>query len=139
MRKIAKVYLVDDSEIDNYFHKMVCEKSGVVEQLQSFTCAAQALAHFNVCPVKAGEFIFLDISMPRMTGFEFLEALNGHEAVQGMTPFVIVVSTSNNPADSIRAKESSIVHDYLGKALSTAYLTALSERSGEKASDLNPG
>ncbi len=127
MGQIAKVYLIDDSDIDNYFHQIVCEQTDVVAEMKCFTCPERALRYFAFSPIQEGEFLFLDINMPRMTGFQFLDQISTHPATVDRDPFVIIVSTSSNPDDAERAMRYEIVRDYHTKALTADYLIALSE------------
>ncbi len=127
MSKIAKAYLVDDSDIDNMLHTIVSEKSGVVTEVIANTSAEDALQKFETTtPLQDGDFIFLDINMPKMNGYEFLEKLSQHESVQNIEPCVVMVSTSSNPKDEAKSRAFPIVHDYMTKPLTTEALVQLS-------------
>lgn len=129
MSNISTVYLVDDSDVDNYFHTIVSEKSGVVDRIVANTCPESALEGLKNKPLQEGEFIFLDINMPRMSGFEFLDELSRYPSIEVLPPFVVMVSTSSNPKDKERAHSYSIVKDYLTKPLTAEFLISLSSNS----------
>lgn len=133
MSKIAKAYLVDDSDIDNMLHSIICEKSGAVEQVVANTDAEDAVKKFmTTTPLQEGEFIFLDINMPKMNGYEFLEKLSEYAPVHELPPFVVMVSTSSNPKDEAKSRAFPIVLDYMTKPLTAEALLKLSTVAAER-------
>ena len=77
MNKILKsVLLIDDNKADNFIHKAYIMKHGGVETIEMVTGGEEALKFLT--SKASGEYprpelIFLDINMPRMNGWEFLE------------------------------------------------------------------
>jgi CheY-like chemotaxis protein len=123
MKKLHQVMLIDDDNITNYMHKAVIDDLAISEHIllsNSGDEALESLQELSNCP----ELVFLDINMPAMDGFEFLEevqqlALPGKEAM-----VIIVLSTSTNP-DDIR-KISRLGHyEYLNKPLTHEKLVAV--------------
>lgn len=113
---LQRVVLVDDSDADNFLHRLVLEEAGLVEDIQIFLYAEDALAYLQRMEPGAVNLILLDINMPRMNGFEFLEAYQD----LGLDPssiVIIMLTTSINPDDEERARRYRIVKDFLNKPL----------------------
>ena len=75
--QLSCIMLVDDNESDNFFHQLTIENSNCAEKIICFNMAKDALAYLenNQAPIYVQpDIIFLDINMPGMNGWEFLEA-----------------------------------------------------------------
>lgn len=92
-KPIRRVVLVDDDSTDNFLHKRVLTRSGLVEDVVAFEQPEAALEYLATLdhPV---DLICLDINMPRMNGFEFLEAYQTLEIASSLPPIVVILSTS---------------------------------------------
>lgn len=114
--KIRTLMMIDDNQIDQMIYDRIIKRSGLVETVISFSMAENALAHLAANPDDRPDIILLDINMPKMDGFEFLEAA---EKAFGADFCVVVVmlTTSLNPRDKERANAFQMVKSYLGKPL----------------------
>lgn len=65
--------LIDDSEGDNFFHGLLLERSGLALRVKVFEWAEKALEWFADSAGHDVDLVLLDINMPRMDGFEFLD------------------------------------------------------------------
>ena len=117
-RKLNCVLLVDDNESDNFIHKRILEKAGIAHHVEIAMNGQEAL-DFLTTRLKGDlsdkanykpELIFLDINMPVMDGWEFLEEYNKLEDAQKGRVVFIMLTTSCNPADRAKA-EMIIGHD----------------------------
>ena len=119
------VMVIDDSEIDLLFARIVLERSGVAHQLVLLESAQAALALLVGPPALAVDLILLDINMPGMNGFEFLAAY-GQQCAHPAP--VMMLSSSPDPADRAQALRHGFVRDYLTKPLAPAMAARLAER-----------
>lgn len=111
-KKLNCVLLVDDNESDNFFHKRVILKSGITDRVEIVINGKEAIDFLMA--VQQGEdseksytqpeLIFLDINMPVMNGWHFLEEYQKLEEVQKGKIVVIMLTTSLNPSDKIKAE-----------------------------------
>ncbi|ABF63562.1 response regulator receiver protein [Ruegeria sp. TM1040] len=125
---IGSIMLIDDNEIDHRMCKRVVERSGLVGEFITFLSAEEALDHLR----QAGDrpvvdAILLDVNMPRMDGFEFLETATAELGERFARVVVMMLTTSLNPRDKERAQQFSVVRDYCNKPLIIEYLQRLAD------------
>lgn len=122
MKKIECILLVDDSTSTNFFHKKLIEISGEAESVFEAENGLEALDYMN----KEGKFnashprpniIFLDINMPKMDGFEFLENYAKLDDTKKADIIIVFLTTSNWTKDKVKAIESKLVYDFIEKPL----------------------
>lgn len=99
----SKIYLVDDQDLVNTLNTLQFRKLGLEDKVRTFTNPELALdeirfAHDKEEPI----LVFLDIYMPEMTGFEFLEFMELENFPT--TVEVVIVTASVNPNDREQAR-----------------------------------
>jgi len=121
MKKYNLVLLIDDNEIDNFVAKKVIEKSGFAEKVIAVQSARNALDYLNTESSSKDELpdiIFLDIGMPEMDGFEFLEEYENLNKIVVNNCKVVVLSSSLDIDDYNRANRNKLVRKFINKPLS---------------------
>ena len=127
------VMMIDDNEIDLFVNKKFLRISGITDNTLSFLTAKDALDYISAnagTPEKLPKLILLDIQMPEINGFRFLELFqNTPESVQHEMK-IIMLSSTLDPLDIEKARNSRFVMDILKKPLDPAALKeALKDRN----------
>jgi CheY-like chemotaxis protein len=123
---LGTVMIVDDEDIDQRQYKRILERSGMVQKLLQFTYADEALAWLENHPDHDVDLIFLDVNIPRMDGFEFLQAIG--ERLPGMdTTVIVMLTTSLSHTDRDRALSHPQVKGFFNKPLQTEHLLTASK------------
>jgi len=108
--KLNCILLVDDDEPTNFFNKMILEDVNCAKSIEVVDSGQDALDYLKKTAVSgcssSPELIFLDINMPAMNGWEFLERYSSLEKQQKANVVIVMLTTSLNPDD--QAKASSI-------------------------------
>ena len=113
--------LIDDNEDDNFFHSRVIKKSGLNVEVISYNSAEKAIAAMLESKVFP-DLIFLDINMPRMNGWEFLEELETSNFEGIKASVIVMLSTSANPDDKEKAAANHFLDDFCVKPLTVESL-----------------
>lgn len=118
--------LVDDNETANYLNKRLFQKLAVAEKLLVVRNGFEALqllqAHWP--GGDCSRLILLDINMPIMDGYEFLEAYEQLEFAQRQSVIIIMLTTSLNPQDVEKIEQANIT-GLLNKPLTEAALKSI--------------
>lgn len=126
------VMLVDDNDIDNFINqKMIegCSFSGQILIHTSSKSALEFLKNLERSEEKLRndlipDLIFLDINMPIMDGFQFVEAF-GELPGEFHRTRIVMLSTSINPSDIERAEANQHVLRFINKPLTKEHLDEL--------------
>ena len=118
-QEIGLAALVDDEKIDRMIYQRVIDRSGVVRRTVSFSHALEALEFLREEGRPEVDVLFLDINMPKMNGFEFLETATKEFGEDFAKMVIVMLTTSINPKDHARAKSFSVVRKFLYKPLTS--------------------
>lgn len=118
---IDTIMIVDDDEVAHMTTESVIEEfDPTINILQAYD-GQEALEILDKLAVQPN-IILLDINMPRMNGFEFLEEYKTREHKSGI---IAIQTSSNNDKDKERAKRYDFVTKYLLKPINISDLEDL--------------
>lgn len=129
----SKIYLIDDMELVNLMHSVLLRRFGVEDRILSFTNPEDALDDIRLQKTDSEPIlVLLDINMPQMTGFEFLEFMVLEDFPTNID--VIIVSSSTYHLDRILAETfPRYVKDFVSKPLRSEQLRELLQEPLKKA------
>ena len=100
--KINSALLVDDNKATNYIHSKYIAQSNLIEEAVTFQAGAKAIEYLTNA-AQMPELIFLDINMPTMDAWEFLEELKLLPTTK-LDSVIILLTTTISPEDEERMK-----------------------------------
>lgn len=116
MKRLRKILIIDDDETTCFLNKIFLEDMQVTEEVDCFQNPQEAFSFLKEVYLKDSiqdkgpDLIFLDINMPVMNGFEFLEKVKQEKPLFGICSKRIVMYTSSkHPKDLERAKQYDIL------------------------------
>ncbi|WP_295335752.1 response regulator [Flavobacterium sp.] len=118
MRKIELLALVDDDDTFVYITKKIIEKTNYVKEIRVFGNGLEALNYLKEnlnSEYQLPEVIFLDLSMPIMDGWQFLDEFSHLKNKRKDKIIIYICSSSISPHDIIKAKKMSSVSDFIIK------------------------
>ena len=111
------IFLIDDDDTFNALNKRMLKKHlkegfNIVEYTDAEVAITDILEN-NVIP----DYIFLDVNMPNMDGWEFLSILEEETEGKKLPIEVSMLTSSMFPSDQERALTYNYVHHYINKPL----------------------
>jgi CheY-like chemotaxis protein len=127
-KKLKCILLVDDDNDCNYFHNLLLTDLQCAEKVHVVQDGQEALNFITTriegkfpCP----EIIFLDINMPRMDGWEFLDKYALLDSEIKAKIILIMLTTSLNPDDKARADLNKEISGFNNKYLTAESLSEI--------------
>jgi CheY-like chemotaxis protein len=123
--KFDKVMVIDDTPEDLYITSYVIEKTNYSKEILKFDLATEALEYLQANIHNTSllpQVIFVDIFMPLMTGFEFLDEYEKLPSYYTSNCTVYVISSSFDERDINRARNNKNVKAYIEKPLRKEFL-----------------
>jgi CheY-like chemotaxis protein len=118
-KKLTSILLIDDDEPTNFMYKIIIGNANCTEKIIVAQSGEEALNHLaHSIP----DLIFLDINMPRMDGWEFIEKFTVLQKPADKIPVIIMLSTTLNPDDELRANNTPAISGFMRKPLTAKTL-----------------
>ncbi|MCY7329585.1 MAG: response regulator [Saprospiraceae bacterium] len=128
-KKLNCILLVDDDAEDNYFHQIIINEMNITERIEVALNGVEALNFLKKENQIHPDIIFLDINMPKMNGWEFMEAYKELRADQKAKVVVVMLTTSENPEDKKRAGQFPDIIGFNSKPLTEEILNRILEHN----------
>ena len=112
--------LVDDDKIFNFLSEKTIMSLGLANEVHFALNGQQALAlleKYKEGEISRPDIIFLDLNMPVMNGYQFIEAFTNMDLPDKHKITIVVLSSSADPNDMARTKQLGIRY-YFNKPLS---------------------
>lgn len=120
MRKIKSACIIDDDEIFVYGTRRIMEEVRFCDDIVVFNNGKEAIdgmQNYLTEGKSLPDVIFLDINMPIMNGWDFLEEFTKIPNLNKEEVLLYVVSSSVDPSDLEKAKEFELVNNYILKPI----------------------
>lgn len=133
-KKLSTVLLIDDDEPTNFINRYVINETNCAKSIKAVQSAEEALKYLSQCSPAIGaasdalaapDLIFLDINMPGLSGWDFLEEYRKLPGHQKEKTVIVMLTTSLNPDDKMRAQTIREVADFKSKNLTPEMLSEL--------------
>jgi CheY-like chemotaxis protein len=123
---IQHILLIDDDEVSNFINREYLRSSGLKAEISVHSSAEDALEYMeaerSTFDKHAFQVVLVDINMPGLDGFEFVEMLRAKQLAAQIK--VYMLTTSAHPRDLQRARELA-VDGYITKPLNLEKLNKL--------------
>lgn len=128
-----KIYLIDDDKLAIYLTEQLLRAEGFSNTICTFQSARKALdklllrARENQMP----QVVFLDLNMPEMNGWQFLDALAPYEDELHGNCAIYILTSSLALSDLEKSKEYELVAGLIHKPLDSGEIRAIQSRLGD--------
>lgn len=121
------VIIIDDNEDDLLFAQISVQRCGHPADLKEFLRAQDALAFLASAELVKPALVLLDINMPVMNGFDFLDAFEQLPIASRANVMVVMLTSSIDERDRQRAFSYASVKDYMLKPSERSQVATLLE------------
>lgn len=130
------VLLVDDDEVVLFMHDLMIIESGLSTKTIAFNSAVPALDFLNQQTEKDSRYlIFLDIHMPLVNGWKFLDNLQQFSLQDRVS--VVMTTSSIDSADRERARIYPMVTEFIEKPLTKEIFARIKDQLSMKMDGAN--
>ncbi|WP_143308872.1 response regulator [Chitinophaga vietnamensis] len=129
MNLINMIFIVDDDPIHQQIAKIMIERQGISSNVRVFSDAQDVLDYLRENTGASDalpDLILLDLNMPVMDGWEFLDEFAGFQAGLPKQIRIFVLTSSIDEKDKERVRSYRFVDGYLTKPLSKEIIAHLS-------------
>lgn len=126
--KYNKILIIDDNYIDNYITSAIIKKNNLANDLLEFDNGLKAIEYLEQNKDNDEELpdlILLDLYMPLMDGFEFLNLFEQIDFTSTKKCKICIVSSSIDDNDIIKAKLDKNIYTFISKPLTAELLSLL--------------
>ena len=126
-KRLKCIMLIDDDADDNYYHQVILKKMDITDHIEVAESGPEALDYLR----KEGQvpdIIFLDINMPGMSGWDFLDEYKKLDTREKTKVIIVMLTTSISPADREKADKMPEITSFQSKPMTKEMLNDILER-----------
>ncbi|MFC3563199.1 response regulator [Pedobacter jamesrossensis] len=124
-----KLLNIDDDELVLFIHETLIQQTEFYEDSMFFLNAKNGLEFLDNSKVSDAEYLLLlDINMPGMNGWDLLDVLKHRSYASKIK--VILLSSSENESDRLKAKNYELVQGFLSKPLKIEHFDTIKQIAG---------
>ncbi len=127
MNKLDCVLLVDDDQVCNFLHENVIHLMDGNMNVQTALNGQSALDYLMEQPEGSPQLVLLDLNMPVMDGFDFLDEFVKLPAEKRKNIVIVVLTSSDYEKDRKRARQYNVVCGYVTKPLTHEKMVSIME------------
>ena len=132
-KPLRRIMIIDDDDVNNFLCSKIISKSGVACDIETHLTGVSALQSMQKAnPDDLPDLLFLDINMPVMTGWDFLDEFRKIKLKKKEEIKIIMLSSSIYQKDLDKAEAYSEVTDYVTKPLSISKMVEINENYFKK-------
>ena len=124
-KQLESIVLLDDNFSTNFIHKKFISKTGCAKSIMDFQSGIDALEYLSSELNPLPELIFLDINMPIMNAWDFVEQFKKLQRPNREDTIIILLTTSLSPKDEEMASNVGQINDIWIKPLSVEKVRAI--------------
>jgi CheY-like chemotaxis protein len=124
-KRINCILLIDDNADDNIYNQIIIEKMNMTDNIKVAENGIEALNYLEE-DQKPPDLILLDINMPKMNGWEFLEIYRAYCAENKLSSNVVVLASSLSKEEEQRLDSISVIASHKIKPLTKSMLEEIS-------------
>jgi CheY-like chemotaxis protein len=136
MKKLNCILLIEDNDFINIYNRRVIEQLNLVENIEIVEDGQEGLDYLmqqgkfaaNGHAHNIPDLILLDLNMPRVNGWEFMQEFQKIKNTINKRIVIIVLSTSPNPDDIKRSEDICDIAAFVSKPLTREVLGKLIEK-----------
>ncbi|TXD65084.1 response regulator [Polaribacter glomeratus] len=125
MLQNQSICIIDDDEVYKFFMQRILKIKKLTENIITFPDGEEAYNFINENkqnPEKLPDLIFLDINMPIMNGFQFMEEYTKLAPQIAKKIIIYMVTSSIDPVDLERSKNFKEISDFVTKPITAEVL-----------------
>ena len=133
MAELNSILLIDDDDATNFYHQTIIESANCTKHIKVCSSASKALEYLTNTHIEGyllPDLIFLDINMPSMNGWEFLDEYEKLHTDLKAKIMIVMLTASVNPSDNERAQQHKHVSGFVEKPLTREILKEVISKIG---------
>jgi CheY-like chemotaxis protein len=131
--QLNSILLVDDDEVTHFYVEHLIRKMNLAKEVHVALSGQDAMTYLSSaleCESPLPDLILLDINMPIMNGFEFLDAFEQSAMSKQYRGKIFMLTSSGLDQDRARAANYTSLSGYFTKPLNTVLLDEIAQQCG---------